>query len=94
MFYYYRFSEDHHDEKHENPKYEFYTAEEIASIPIYPLTPEIERELEEDENTDLWPIHDIDGWSWDPVDCKDENEARKLLGVSLNHSIYEYIHNL
>lgn len=94
MKYYYRFGDNKHDELYEDPNREFYTDAEINAIPLYPATPELDKEWEEDETSDLWCIYDICGFSWEPVECKDEKDARNYLGQMLNRSIFEYIHDI
>jgi hypothetical protein len=76
---------------HSNDKY--WTEEQVAAIPVYPATPELEEAAGEETST-LWPIHECTGPSYEPVDCANESEAREHLILSLNQSVYEYINDL
>lgn len=74
--------------------YEYYTDEEIDRIKVYRATDELIAKWENDENSDLWPVYDIDGWSTEFTPCSSPQDAKDKVGLSLNHSIYEYVHNL
>lgn len=79
---------------HDN--YEYYDIKEIRKyVNIKPF--ETKEELEDFIENDLeswWPVHSIDSYSWEPVKCKDENEAFDHITTSLNQSIYEHIHDI
>lgn len=89
MKYYYRMNEEPYHEK-----YEYLETEQIATIPLYEVTKELEYEYENDPMSDLWPVHDPCGYSWVAKDYKNEDEARIDLGTSINLSVYEYIHDI
>lgn len=72
----------------------FYDEKTIRRFRVYPATPEIEKDAFENPNSHLWPIHDIEKNSTEPVDCKDIDEAYDYLLTSENTSVYEYIHDL
>ena len=88
MKYYY----DLRCENHSDPT-QYYTADEIAQAKIYPATPEIEAEAALPDSW-LWPVHDPDGFSTEPVECANIEEARGYILQSANQSVYEYIHDL
>ena len=87
MFYRYRMTEEQSDFYLSSDR--FFTRDEVSQIELEPC--EDEDKLFED---DWWCVHDADGLSSIPADCKDIAEARKILREALNTSIYERIHDL
>lgn len=76
---------------HEPNKY--WTMEEVKQIPLYPFSDETKK-LAMAENSTLWPVHDPCGWSFEHVNCKDEEEAYRHLLDSFNLSIYEALNDI
>lgn len=73
------------------PNDEYWTKEEVRKIR---LCSEDELSAEE-ENGDWWPVYNECGsYSWEPVECKDKDEAYEHLLQTLNKSIYEYVNDL
>lgn len=76
-----------------HPENQYWTKEEAKCVKIFPATPEIELMAQEKHST-LWVVHDCCAPSWEPVECKDADEAYEHLWRSLNMSVHEYVHNL
>lgn len=72
---------------------EYYDERSIRNIRVYPATPAIEKAAEDVHST-LWPVHDPSGPSYEPVECKDINDAYAYLLMSENQSAFEYNHNI
>lgn len=91
MKYYYNMQDTYHHLGNE-----YWTADEVRSIRLIPVNDNENGEtLIDDSHYCLWPVYDCDhGYSWDFVDCKDEDEAYDFLLRSLNTSVYEYLHDI
>ena len=72
---------------------EYYNEREISDIPLtkFDTLEEIEEFLKENEH--YWPVHSLLTYSWVPVNCADENEAREHLLDTLNQAVYERIND-
>jgi hypothetical protein len=68
---------------------EYWSESEVAEIAIYEVTPRIKKAMHRPDCT-LFPISDIDQYSWEFANCKDEKEAFDVLMRSLNQNIYEW----
>ena len=73
--------------------YEYWTMDEIKKIRLYPVSYETDK-IAQSDDTSFWPVHDPTGYSWEHVECKDENEAYQYMLDSFNQSIYERIHDI
>jgi len=78
---------------------EYYTERDIQDVILigFKTIEELENWMEENDDKDgkiYWPVHECTGYSWIPVKCVDEEEARKHILESNNLSLYEYYHDL
>lgn len=74
----------------------YWDADAIRKIPLYEETPEILQIFHDPDNpdSDYWPVFSVDGWSTEPVECRDMEEAYDQLQQALNESIYERRHDI
>lgn len=79
------------------PDQMYHSWDDFKDIPVYVLTPELEKKYYGDDPdfNDMWVVYDpFNGYSWDAVECKDIEEARKYMFDASNFSLYEYYHDL
>lgn len=77
----------------DHPENEYWTEEQVRSIKLFSATAEVELMAQGGQGT-IWCVHDCCGPSWEPVECKDIDEAYEHLWRSLNMSVHEYVHDL
>lgn len=64
----------------------YYTMEEMRQVRVFA---ENDPELAKFED-DVWPINRADGWSNEPVECENIEQAYEYLLASENVSVFEY----
>ena len=72
----------------------YYTMSDLNDLELYPATKEIDDDYWSNEHSEYWPVHDPVGWTWEPVECKDECEAKEMMMYSLNNTIFETIRDI
>lgn len=89
MFYYFRFRDQKDNDL------EFYSDEDINNIPIYEASEDLNNEFSNDPDSDLWFIYDPTyASSTNPVECRNEIEARSYLARLLNLGVYERVYDI
>ena len=63
-------------------------------IHLYRETETIKNSFDNDDNSDWWPVHKFDDFSWNAGDFRDVNEAAEEYYANEAHSRYERIHDL
>ena len=58
------------------------------------VRPYDEAVMDSDEGSDWWPVHAVDGWSWEPVEVRSLSEAFDRILESQAYSNYCKEHDI